>query len=264
MNLAEEEIAKHLNGTLVPEEIKDKIPERFHYVEGKIEEGAVIEDTEGNQFVWIPVDGIKVKYERQDFGKQAGNYSDFFEELVTTLQNSVNENGGFYIARFEAGNSNKNDPITDKVVSKKNNTVYNYVTRDQAKELAEGMYPGKSKLVSSYAWDAVMNFVADETHSVTDSRSWGNHLDSITPANVEGVGKLKKRYSEYWKAKNIYDLAGNVREWSTECFSISGESCVFRGGDYFYSGESDPVSHRYLHNATYGDGCIAFRVTLYL
>ena len=274
MNLAEEEIAKYINGNNstiegLPEGLKGKIPEGFHYVEGSIEEGAVIEDAEGNQFVWIPVDGVKVKYERQDFGKQYGNYSEYSEVIDTEAQNSVNTNGGFYIARFEAGNSSNtvrtsaSDLITDKVVSKKNNTVYNYVTRDQAKTLAESMYPGKSKLVSSYAWDAIMNFVADDNHSIIDSSNWGNYYDSSVPANIEGYGVLQNTgYSEYWKAKNIYDLAGNSYEWTTEGYSDAGYPCVRRGGSYYFGGT--PVSYRSSDTTSNSISSVSFRVVLYL
>ena len=271
MNLAEEEIAKYLNGNnnipIVPEGLKEKIPEGFHYVEGTIEEGAVVEDAEGNQFVWIPVDGVKVKYERQAFGS---DYSDYSETLDSTIQNSVNTNGGFYVARFEAGNSSNTprsygDSVTDKAVSKKNNTVYNWVKRDQAKTLAESMYPGKSKLISSYAWDALMNFVADDTHSISDSRSWGNYTDSVEPANVDGFGSLQNTgYSEYWKAKNIYDLAGNTWEWTTEVYSNEGDPCVRRDGCYRNNGFLNPSSNRAFRSTSVNSNEGSFRVALYL
>ena len=37
--------------------------------------------------------------------------------------------------------------------------------------------------------------------------------------------------SEYWKANNIYDLAGNTFEWTQEQV---GTNSVYRGGDYGY------------------------------
>ena len=34
---------------------------------------------------------------------------------------------------------------------------------------------------------------------------------------------------------NIYDMAGNIREWSTETYTDSSSPCVPRGGDYMYN-----------------------------
>ena len=43
---------------------KPYVPSNFHYVEGTVNDGYVIADESGNEFVWIPVDGVNVKYEK--------------------------------------------------------------------------------------------------------------------------------------------------------------------------------------------------------
>jgi len=50
-------------------------------------------------------------------------------------------------------------------------------------------------------------------------------------------------FSEYWKANNIYDLAGNCYEWTREAYSTS--SRAYRGGFYGNDGSSFPASGRY-------------------
>ena len=65
------------------------------------------------------------------------------------------------------------------------------------------------------------------------------------------------------EVKKIYDLAGNVYEWTMESYNTSDR--VLRGGDYSLSGSSYPASRR-----SYGGPSIdnldylGFRVTLYL
>lgn len=49
-------------------------------------------------------------------------------------------------------------------------------------------------------------------------------------------------FSEYWKANNIYDLAGNCAEWSQEAYKTNCR--VRRGGDYYTDGSGNPASAR--------------------
>ena len=65
------------------------------------------------------------------------------------------------------------------------------------------------------------------------------------------------------KVKNIYDMAGNVKEWTLEYTSISSAPCTVRGGSYDNYGFNNAAS---IHgrcikneaNIRYG-----FRVVLY-
>lgn len=130
-------------------------------------------DTNGNEFVWIPVEGISYNYTRYDFGKQEGNYSDYSEIMLEDEQTSVSKYGGYYIGRYEAGISKGNartaknenqtveqiESISGKAIVQVGKEVYNYVTMDQANELAKNVYVGKSKLCSSYGWDTALKFM---------------------------------------------------------------------------------------------------------
>ena len=86
-----------------------RIPGGFHLAEDsatKVEDGIVIEDDIGNQFVWIPAKtgtGItihttmgdkKIVYQRTDFEGQHGSYSDYSETLPADEETSVNANVG--------------------------------------------------------------------------------------------------------------------------------------------------------------------------
>ncbi len=58
-------------------------------------------------------------------------------------------------------------------------------------------------------------------------------------------------YSEYWKANNIYDLAGNCWEWTQEAYDT--DSRASRGGVYYKDSSSCPASGRYDYNANNSD-----------
>ena len=81
--------------------------------------------------------------------------------------------------------------------------------------IAEKMYEGKSKLCSSYAWDTALQFVGG-TYAVNSEGD--NYTD-----NLENTS--------YYSIKNIYDMGGNVSEWTTEkCTSATqaAYTCVLR------------------------------------
>ena len=213
--------------------------------------------------------------------------------IVTKYGKSVNDNGGFYIGRYEAGigigntrtsGSSTNDSTTYETiktasgvpVSKKDVYTYNYVTQPQAKYLAESMYSGKSSLLTGAAWDRVLGFITEAgTGSKTlsqvagNSNTWGNYSDSTGDAAVvvnseNQFGVLQTTgYSTYWQAKNIFDLAGNTYEWTLQnSDNTQSAGLLGRGGIYFDSGVS-------AHTHIYGDSGVcyvhlSFRPALYL
>ena len=68
-------------------------------------------------------------------------------------------------------------------------------------------------------------------------------------------------YSENWKTKNIYDLAGNVWEWTSEAY---GSSFFCRGGSFASDGIDSPVSFRDYSSASGAYGGVGFRLRLYI
>lgn len=223
--------------------------------------GLVIEDESGNQFVWVPVDGINVSYKK--WCTTGVSYE--LTSNDTILSGTVNETtqinnyGGFYIARYEAGNN------SDKAISKKGVTVWTDINYYNSKLKAEEMYNTdqlKSGLITGIQWDTLLKWIQNSGHEVIDSRTWGNCSNPEFPANVPGYGhKQVTGYDENWKANNIYDLAGNFWEWTNEKYSTNN---VYRSGIYFDGGNGRPAAYRGEGAPSYYDDTITFRVVLYV
>ena len=123
-----------------------------------------------------------------------------------------------------------------------------------------------STLCYGVQWDSALNFVSDATHKIKDSRSWGNYRNS-TGAAATNSGSSNMNYTtgrnEAWKAKNIYDLAGNVNEWTMESYSSYNRGS--RGGHYYNNGAAySAASNRYNTYPTGAVNNIGFRATLYI
>ena len=258
---------------------KPYVPSNFHYVEGTVNDGYVIADESGNEFVWIPVDGTNVEYKRYytttSYFTEAPD-SEYPEGITAvTESNIVNDAGGFYIGRYEAGvpdgqsaidgTSESTSNTSGMPVSKKGATVWTNIDYTNANnnakayinnsEVASGLLTGKS-------WDSVCKWLQNSGIDVNDSRTYGNYNNSESPANVSGFGnKQVTGYSEYWKVKNIYDLAGNTYEWTNEVYSSNR---VMRGGNFNFSGSNNPVSFRNSNDVSYTSSLLSFRLQLYI
>ena len=137
------------------------------------------------------------------------------------------------------------------------------------------MYTGDSSSVQSglltgKAWDRVCHWIEDyittinTNSSLTDSRYYGNYKNSESPANTGTYTSNQKQLSganDNWKTKNIYDLAGNVWEWTYEARSSRR---INRGGNYGNDGDSYPVSYRNGSNPSSTYDSIGFRLRLYI
>ena len=116
-------------------------------------------------------------------------------------------------------------------------------------------YGATSMLCTGACWDSMLDFIKDSSHSVTNSTTWGNYENSETFEITRGsyavydtsnytLGSFNNVGSKYSKmkdttillttgaterncSKNIYDVAGNCCEWTTE--SRSSSTRVFRG-----------------------------------
>lgn len=150
-------------------------------------QGLVIEDNEGNQFVWIPVkDTNNIKRKDGFYARKKQNYVDNCKEAddrnstveSEELYRSIKKYKGFYIARYEAGIE---DPLkkhiqdgTVKPISKQNAYVWNEIRwgsaygyaldgiqgddrENGAVKVARSMYPNTDRLKTYNLPDELTN-----------------------------------------------------------------------------------------------------------
>ena len=252
------------------------IPKGFTYKEGTKDTGLVIQqDEKGNEFVWVPAtESTYAKDTSFDGNPPTGD--DTLPNGITDEIADVVKYGGFYIGRYEAGVPKGETSTSNKTgipVSKQGITVWTNINYTNAKASAESMISNEyvqTGLLTGKAWDTTCHWIEDSLSSINasaslkDSRYYGNYKNSLSPANENSGTKRTAGFSENWKVKNIYDLAGNVWEWTSEAF---GSNFIFRGGSYGVnlSGLGDnPVSDRGCDGASRTDDDIGFRPRLYI
>lgn len=280
------------------------IPNGFYYVGGSWNSGLLISDSpndfnkgpdvdlEGNQFVWVPVkdfvfsdvdgsylpgDNSTVKYIK--WCTSGSSYSSTTDDTI--LSGTINEKtqienfGGFYIGRCEAGRFDATTMVSKRSLSTRTISPWYSINYTDSKSKAESMYTGlevKSGLVTGRQWDTVMKWiqVTNPNKNLLDSTLWGNYSNSTftygIPTNTytKNSGTATVLYtgaSSTNMVNGIYDLAGNVTEWTNDI--MSGVK-VIRGGNANNIGSSCPGSYKSSYVPTNTSPYIGFRVVLYL
>lgn len=266
-----EEISTY-NNPIIPEGFKKVETETASW---KIEKGIpkgwnnglVIEDEIGNQFVWVPV---KFTPNLEDYTVNNGyvyanvgiNYNEI--EFIQILKYQ-----GFYVARYEAGLPNiiseqtnefseESNNVEGIPTSQKNQIVWNFLSWQTAKINAQKMYESnnlKSDLITNRQWQDILLWISNLGYNLEDSQEYGNYSNTIF--NFSGYystdygktykyseNKSKQTFnmilstgaSERNKINNIYDLAGNVAEFVDVYRWIDNneikESLNLKGGYY--------------------------------
>ena len=292
---------------------KVTIPKGFEVVEEEgttVPEGIVIQDKDGNQFVWIPVGRVykdstgtnysDIQLGRYTFDRNSGaptlrqaayteenpkNYEQlviidsYFQEYTTrsnpggiqssgtdalnaiaknlvAFVDSVKKNGGYYLARYEASKGSGNSIENYKPSSK---SAYPWIeaTQIEASKISKNMYNNdnsvgvESDLVNSYAYDTAIVFIQEMGHI-----NYANYTGGADtkPTNTGKTGD---------KVCNIFDLAGNMKEWTTENARLPKEKPGVTRGAIWGNDEAYTVEREATNvGINYAD--LSFRVVVYI
>ena len=175
----------------------------------------------------------------------------FVDEYKAMIE-SVSKYGGFYIGRYELSEAGvQKDKATLTRTSWYN--LYKKCTELQASDKVE------TRMIWGCQWDVACNFIANkgDKKSITDSSSWGNYYgtsvkadDGKTELKASGTSaKLNTGKTTFTMANNIYDLAGNLYEWTQEAIHTFGRAS--RGGYYGNDGSDSPASVRIDNNPAF-------------
>ena len=141
--------------------------------------------------------------------------------------------------------------IADSTLTSNSTTIGNY--RDSVFQLSQtGQYAVFSNFSLSSTWNpsttATTNFVDSSRNKIAQS---SNGILVTTGT------------SETNKVMNIYDIAGNVYEWTLELTSDTVFPCAYRGGIFGTTGSFSPAAYRDNVRTAYSYYSFGFRVSLF-
>ena len=308
--------------------------------ENILENGLVIIDENGNEWVWVEISKEQVfstsnnsmdfeniekdlkaySYIYSEGSEGQGRYwtdeyyegcgvpdKSTYDKMYKDMLSSIYTNGGFWIGRYETGYSataprTENSNIENAKIQR-NLYPYNFVTCSQAQTLASNISPNENKTTSlpfGIQWDLVCKFLEEKTslnvsEIKSDSTSWGNYSNATfkltygkyavynqnmnllenwdviqsskyTKKNsgTDNMVLLSTGASDYTKKMNIYDLAGNMWEWTLEQAPFDGDNKTTRRGcGYRNPGNTHCAAKKGIGTISEIWDSVGFRIVMY-
>lgn len=198
------------------------------------------------------------------------------EQNYLEIMESIKKYGGFYIARYELGYENSTTPVVKKMNTSNNNITW-YTSYKRCLALKGSNNNITTMMITGSLWDETLDWLVSSgatnsegtalTYQLVGSNSttFGNYYnatfnyiakDAEMPTATETKETSKSVLiptgsAEYTKTNNIYDMAGNVWEWTTEAYSTS--SRVYRGGNFY---GNYPMAYRSNAGPSYDNSSI--------
>ena len=146
---------------------------------------------------------------------------------------------------------NKGNIADSTLTSNSSTTIGNYM--DSTFQLSQA---GKYAVYSNYSLSSTWNPSTTATTNFVDSSR-----NKIAQSSIGNGILVTTGTSEKNKVMNIYDIAGNVCEWTLEKTSYG--PCTSRGGYFSTTGSYDPAAYRSFTSTDGINFTIGFRVSLF-
>ena len=224
--------------------------------------------------------------------KYGGFYVGRYEAGTSDLKSSKIEFSKGYSTSDWNNEDFKEKYITSgKITSKAGEIPYYHANYETAQKMTQKMYNSdylQSGLITGTMWDVTLNYFKSQDSTLDLNKSdWGNYNNSILTdckgryiavtdngitsditINNNGVthyGIMTTAASENTKKCNVYDMAGNLWEWTAEItYDLSNNYFMNRGGCFANNFNTYPVSYRLYRSADYTYTVSGFRPVLYI
>ncbi len=204
-------------------------------------------------------------YDIPSYLRRYGARAESTEELLMDLEKeftqsiiSIAKYGGFYIGRYETGGLNAEAKVVRMDTNISSQTWYSMY--EKCKKLRGANENVVTSMIFGSQFDRTLMWLIESDNDIeiadvaTDSKDWGNYYNVSLKYDSDGDGseeatkqesrstRIPAGSSEQTKANNIYDLCGNVYDWTIEaCGTVNR---VLRGGYYGNSSAVGPASYR--------------------
>ena len=283
--------------------------------ENTINDGLVIIDQNGNEFVWVPVENVISHTEEEANSNKAmainigteeePQYRGIlynFENLTSTVREGCTTSSDDYREPDFLNNSNVGDNSIynidsngNKIVTSENlqnefnNMIESVITyggfyigryetsiNNEEVESKKNVLPTSSSLLDKHWYDFYLKQKNFSSQFIQGSMIWGSQYDAMLNWVLTGKDKEKMETKIYGnhsgeiqktgmynngtdKINNIFDLEGNLREWTLEANDSDNRS--YRGGNFLAANTPVSRSHAKPNNA---DEIYGSRIIIYI